>query len=106
MTDLRFDDVVDSTRMIGPPGKYATATCKTCSERYKVTRDEFEREGWSVLIENSWEPANHLDRHDEPQDVLLFVAKMRAWNCHHEGEEPLDGFPEEPDIGGVNFKRE
>ncbi|EGQ44268.1 MAG: hypothetical protein J07AB43_00340 [Candidatus Nanosalina sp. J07AB43] len=25
-----------------------------------------------------------------------YVAKMRAWNCCHENEKPLDGLPEEP----------
>ena len=28
---------------------------------------------------------------------LRYVAAMRAWNCCHEGGEPLDGYPEEPD---------
>lgn len=98
MTDLRFNDVVDSTRMIGKKGKYATSTCKTCSEQYKVTREAFERDNLWNLDGSKYLPAS-VD-----QDVMLYVAKMRAWNCCHEGEEPLDGLPEEPEISGVNFK--
>jgi hypothetical protein len=32
---------------------------------------------------------------------LRYVASMRAWNCCHEGQEPLDGYPEEPDSNRI-----
>ena len=36
------------------------------------------------------------------EDELRYVATMRAWNCCHEGEEPYDGYPEEPDHHRIN----
>ena len=74
MSDLRLEDVVDSTDMIGPVGEYCQATCLTCSQQYKVTREEF--------------------RFPTEKETLRYVATMRAWNCCHEGQEPIDGLPQ------------
>lgn len=92
MTDLRFSDVVDTTKMIGTPGRYYTSTCLSCSKQFKVTRKDFEakRSDGSTYIPSS-----------VTEELLEYVSKMRAWNCCHESEEPLDGFPEkiEPPFG-------
>lgn len=89
--DLHFHDVVDSTRMIGPQGRYCTATCMTCSEQHKVTRGEFELDGLTRLDGSPVVPR------DVDVDMLEYVAEMRAWNCCHEGDEPINGLPEQPD---------
>lgn len=94
MTDFRFDDVVDSNVMIGPPGKYVQSVCKSCSKQHKVTRKDFERE-------------NSLGSKYIPSSVKLahleYVSKMRAWNCCYEGQEPLDGFPEKVDSIMIDY---
>lgn len=100
MTDLRFDDVVETTKMIGPSGEYAKSVCKTCSTQRQVTRDEFVIDGWSRLLDGERVP---LIPDDVDQDVLVYVAGMRAWHCCHEGDEPLDGFPEQPDVRQIEF---
>ena len=99
MTDLRFDDVVDTTHMAGPSGEYVQSVCKTCSKQRKVYRDEF-------TLDNlyTWASGDGFIPHDVDKDVLRFVAGMRAWNCCHEGDVPLDGFPEEPAAGHVTFE--
>lgn len=108
MTDKRFHDVViESQSMIGPVGEYHTAICKTCSQQHKVTSDEFEipdlyklnREEDGLSTEN----VNALDRKDNYKEILKYVAEMRAYNCCHEGEEPLDGYPEQPEASRVDF---
>lgn len=79
MTDLRFNDVViESTGMIGPEGEYHIAVCSTCSENHKAKRHEF----------NSFFPLS--------DEEMEYVAEMKAWKCCHEGDEPIDGFPESP----------
>lgn len=86
MTDFRFDDIVECKTLIGKEGRYAKCVCKSCSNQYKVTRNEFEVEtlnGDSTYIPSS------IDL-----DILIYVAKMRAWNCCYENETPIDGFPE------------
>lgn len=104
MTDLRFHDVViESTSMIGPEGEYHTAVCKPCSTQHKVTKDEFDRMDLYTLVETDdgfeTKPANELERRDNADEILEYVAEMRAWNCCHKGEQPIDGFPDEPDHG-------
>lgn len=85
MTDLRLQDVVNFTQMIGPKGRYGKAVCETCSTVHKCTLDEFD----SVFAE---------------KEHTYYVAKMRAWNCCHEDEEPLNGFPDKPkDLYGVEI---
>jgi hypothetical protein len=37
--------------------------------------------------------------------MLEYVAKMRAWNCCHEGDEPCDGFPEEVKSDLIHFTK-
>lgn len=108
MVDLRFHDIViESHSMIGPVGEYHTAVCKTCSTKHKVTVDDFEMDSLYRLTktrgEAGVEPANALDRNDDYKDVLQYVAEMRAWNCCHDGYEPLDGFPSEPESSRVEF---
>lgn len=110
MTDKRFHDVViESTKMIGPEGERHTAICKSCSKQQKVTKEDFEMDSLRRLVwsEDGFdtEPANALDLNDSYKEVLRYVAEMRAWNCCHEGEEPLDGFPDEPENSRVNFGR-
>jgi hypothetical protein len=108
MTDKRFDDVViESNQMIGPDGQYHTAICKTCSKQHKVSINDFEMDNLYQLVEGEdgyeTEPANAIERQDNYKEVLRYVAEMRAWRCHHEGEEPLDGFPDEPEASRVRF---
>lgn len=91
MSDLRIDDVVEVQRMIGVEGKYVIVICKTCSHQHQVTKSEFHVE-----------PDNYIP-HEVDQDILEYVGIMRAWNCCHADEEPIDGFPEEPDVFGVEF---
>jgi len=107
MSDHRFDDIViESNSMIGPEGKYHTAVCKTCSSQHKVTRDEFERADLYTLVSTEdgleTKPLNELDRHNS-DEILAYVAEIRAWQCCHEGEEPLDGFPDTPGSKYINF---
>lgn len=88
MTDRRFSEVVIE------PSSYTTddykrgykACCSACGTYHKVSVEEFEL---PALVSAT---------------ALGYVAKMRAWNCCHEGDEPLDGLPEEPDVFGVTFK--
>lgn len=96
MVDLHFQDVVEVNSMIGPPGRYAVGICKSCSERHKVTADEFDLER---LFNLDGTPANHSTQEDR-----LYVAKMRAWNCCHEGEEPIGGLPEPPEDTRYNYE--
>lgn len=79
--DLNFDEVVSecsSTTTEGYTRGYR-ALCSTCGTYQTVDINEF-RLSFGV-----------------GEAEMSYVAKMRAWNCCHEGEEPLDGFPEEPD---------
>jgi len=85
-TDLILEDIVETTRMIGRRGRYVTSVCKTCGTQHKCTLDEFGSK--SFLIE---------------QGGLEYVAEMRAWNCCHDGAVPLDGYPEETNVPGVQF---
>lgn len=108
MSDRRFHDIViESNSMIGPQGEYHTAICKTCSQQQKVTKDEFQMTDLYTLVDTEegfgFEPANALEHKDNYKEVLRYVAEMRAWNCCHEGVEPLDGFPEQPDGDRINF---
>lgn len=108
MTDLTFSDVViESNGMIGPDGKYHTAICKTCSKQHKVTKGEFMRSDLYRLVRTNdgldTEQANELEHKDNPDDIMQYVAEMRAWNCCHEGGEPRGGFPDEPASAGIDF---
>jgi len=98
MTDYMLHDVVDTTRMIGPQGRYSKGICKTCSKQYKVTRDEFELETITQLDGSSYVPR------DVDIDMLEYVATMRAWNCCHDGEKPLDGLPEMDAPFGIEWQ--
>lgn len=108
MTDRRFYGIViESNAMIGPEGEYHTAICKTCSQQHTVTIDDFEMDSLYRLVETpdgyDTEPANAIERDDNYKEVLRYVAEMRAWQCCHEGEEPIDGFPDEPESSRVEF---
>lgn len=108
MTDHRFHDIViESNEMIGPVGEYHTAICKTCSQQHKVTKDEFEMTDLYTLVSTEdgfkTEPANAIDKQENYKEVLRYVAEMRSWQCCHEGEEPLYGFPDEPEVHLIEF---
>ena len=110
MSDKRFNDVViESQSMIGPVGEYHTAVCKSCSKQHKVSIDDFEMDSLYHIVEVDnglvTEPANALDGQEEYKHVLEYVSKMRAWNCCHEHEKPLNGFPEEPEASMVKFEQ-
>lgn len=109
MSDFRFHDIViESNSMIGPQGEYHTAICKTCSTQHKVEQSAFELPDLYKLVSNgdslTTEQANALDREENYDDILRYVAEMRAWNCCHEGQEPLDAFPKEPEASRVQFE--
>ncbi|QLG30049.1 hypothetical protein HUG10_20870 (plasmid) [Halorarum halophilum] len=87
--------------MIGPEGEYVKGICKSCSTQRKVTRDEFVIDGWHRIVDGGRVP---LIPRDVDQDVLEYVAVMRSWNCCYEGEEPLDGLPEQPDVSQIEFE--
>lgn len=87
MSDLRFDDVVTTVQVeydgyrehrpsVREPVR-CRALCVTCGTYHESSMDEL--------------PRLHGERE------LRYVAAMHAWNCCHEGEEPLDGYPEDPD---------
>ena len=88
MTDFRFEDIVDSTRMIGPDGRYVKSVCKSCSTQRTVMRDDFSR---NTVKGSSYVPSSVTI------EMLEYVAKMRAWNCCHEGDEPCGDI-----LSGVN----
>lgn len=80
MTDKRFDEVVQQTSSCMQNRQRAyKALCATCGSYSWARVDEFKH---PVLTGT---------------ETLGYVAKMRAWNCCHEGEEPIDGLPDEPD---------
>jgi hypothetical protein len=108
MTDLAFYDVViESSLVRGPDGERYTAICKTCSTQHESSPDDFQMTDLYKLVSTEdgieTKPANALEHKDNYKEVLAYVAEMRAWNCHHEGEEPLDGFPEQPEGGRINY---
>jgi len=79
MSDLRFNDVViESNSMTGPSGEYHTAVCRTCSTKHKATSDEY------------------IGQLSDSGKVLRYMAEMKTWFCCHDGDEPLDGFPDQP----------
>ena len=92
MTDLQFHDVVSDINFEydrernryrdEPKPSKCQALCSTCGTYHEVTVSEL-----SLRCE---------------QDVFQYVASMRAWNCCHEGVEPYDGFPEEPEYRFIN----
>lgn len=106
MSDLRFDDVVETNRMIGPAGKYAVSICKTCSERYKAVPDDFEHPTHTRLKQTGdSRDSTKFVPDGVDQDFLVYVTSMRAWNCCKSGEKPLDGFPEQPpEPSGFSFE--
>ena len=79
MSDRRFDEVVLEGQSIGyGRDKGYRALCGDCGEYQEARIQEWK---YPVLIDT---------------EELKYVASMRAWNCCNEGEEPLDGFPEDP----------
>jgi hypothetical protein len=97
MSDRRFDEVVINSCLITGTHKYAKSTCKTCSKTHRVEPDEFKNDNLYTiqLTDDGFKATAHIPSGAYDKDVLLFVSRMRAWNCCHEGEEPLDGFPEQ-----------
>jgi hypothetical protein len=85
-TDLKFNSIVthvrkktdDTSTIIG-----FQVLCSSCGKYNEVERDEF----------------NTPDIPDEAH--LKYVAKMRAWNCCHSGEDPYDGYPTKPEFYGA-----
>jgi len=86
MTDLQFSAVVTSVRfeydreinryLSDPKPSECRALCSTCGTYHEATVEEL-----STRVGEA---------------ELRYVASMRAWNCCHEGDEPYDGYPEEP----------
>lgn len=79
MSDRRFDEVVQEGQSIGHGrDRGYRALCGDCGEYQTARIQEWK---YPVLIDT---------------EELSYVARMRAWNCCNEGEEPLDGFPDDP----------
>jgi hypothetical protein len=102
MTDLQFHDVVLASRETRTVeagvlvDRGWRAMCKTCSTVHTVDVSEFD-----VPVTTFDTGEVHI-----PVDAAVFryVAEMRAWNCCHHGDEPYDGFPDEPDAPyGIEF---
>lgn len=87
-SDRRFDEVVDTTMMTGPQGRYAKSICTVCSTQHKVFKDE-NAETMEIL-------SRTFTLGLLSDSTIEYVASMRAWNCCKEGQEPLDGFPDDP----------
>lgn len=105
MSDLRLNDVVNINEMTGPDGEYIVAICESCSERHKVIRNDF-KHPTNKRLESTDDGLDFQEfvPRGVDQDFLTYVASMRAWNCCHEGEEPIDGLPEQPDApSGFEF---
>lgn len=80
MSDKKFNEVVIETRSCYIDAERGfKACCSACGTFQEVSAQEF-KYPFAVGAEQ-----------------LGYVAKMRAWNCCHEGKEPLDGFPDPPD---------
>lgn len=80
MSNRRFDEVVQEGQSIGHhESRGYRALCADCGQYQEARIREWKYGGPLVDTEE-----------------LAYVAKMRVWNCCHEGEEPLDGFPEDP----------
>lgn len=94
MTDLRFDDVVETNTLIGPDGRCAKSVCLSCSQQHKVTRNDFSKEN---SLGNTYIPSS------VGLEIITFVSKMRAWNCCHENTEPIDGFPDKQGLPGEHL---
>jgi len=98
MSDRRFDEVVINSCLIrGGTQRYAKSTCKTCSQTHRVEPDEFKNNNLHTIVrrDDGFEAKAYIPSGAYDKDVLLFVSRMRAWNCCHGNEEPLDGFPEQ-----------
>jgi hypothetical protein len=95
MVDLQFRDIVIESRETRTVEDGALvnrgwrARCKSCSTVHEVDVSEFD-----VPVTTFSDGTRHIPI---DADVFQFVAEMRAWNCCHEGAEPYDGFPDEPD---------
>lgn len=78
--DQQFHDIViEGSSITGPDGRSYKACCAACGTYHKASADEYKR----PMLAGT--------------EVLKFTAEMRAWNCCHENDEPLDGFPDWPD---------
>lgn len=79
-TDKRFREVVQTGKSIGyGDTRGYQALCGECGHYQEVRVNEFI---YPVLIDT---------------EEMKYTAEMRAWNCCKQGEEPIDGFPPEPD---------
>lgn len=88
MTDRRFNEIViEASSLRGPHGRSYKACCSSCGTYHRVDAQEFERDD---LAGGTYVPSI------VGAEEMGYVAKMRAWNCCHEGEQPMDGFPEDP----------
>lgn len=74
-----FFEVVDDDGIKGrQPDLHYRATCKKCGTRHEVYKREWRQ---PVLVD---------------EDEMQYVTLMRTWHCCMEGNEPSDGFPEDP----------
>lgn len=98
MVDKLFSDVVTVQLLTNKEhGKYAKGRCLSCSTVHRVSPEDFENESLNRLKlgDNGIEREPYIPYGAEDGDLLKYVASMRAWNCCHEGQEPLDGLPDE-----------
>ena len=85
--DQRFEEIViESSSMLGPDGRSHKSCCSACGTYHRVSVNEFKR---PFLVS---------------AETLRFTSEMRAWNCCHEGQEPLDGFPAKPDNSRYKYE--
>lgn len=99
MSDFRFNDIVDSSVVTSEGNTYVKSICKACSKQRKVERDEFELDTIYDLDGSKFIP-DSVDI-----DMLRYVAEMRAWNCCHQNDVPIDGFPEKVNSNVIEFDK-
>jgi hypothetical protein len=88
MSDKRFDEVVQEEQSIGyDKDRGYRALCGDCGQYKECRAHEYQR---TNARGGTYIP------HTVGTEDMKYVAQMRAWSCCNEGEEPLDGFPEDP----------
>lgn len=88
MTDKRFDDVVMEGQKIGyDKDRGYRALCADCGTYQECRAHEYQK---TDARGGTYIP------HTVGMEDMKYVAQMRAWHCCNEDDEPLDGFPEDP----------
>lgn len=79
MVDKHFQDVViEGNSCYVDEERGYKACCANCGTYHRVSVEEFR----FPLVTGT--------------EMLKYTAEMRAWNCCHEGETPIDELPEAP----------